>query len=314
MPATKGAGPSDVACACRPHGQPSQGASIVEDLADPAEPFDSGIAQDEPREVAIWLRPEPLSGVEALQATFLRHRYRPHAHPTWVVALMRRGAAAFDLEGHHHLAPPGSVFIVAPELVHTGDPATEAGYSYEVLYLTPELVAAAADESGGREPRLPRHVVVDDPPLARRLRALHACLRRGDSGLEAEERFVVAAAFLCRQLEPAPRDVRGPIRHRAVRRAVELLRERWAEPVTLPELAVHAGLSPSALVRQFHRELGLPPHSFQLNIRVLQARELLRRGRPPAEVALETGFYDQAHLTRVFKRAVGVPPQRFANA
>jgi AraC-like DNA-binding protein len=29
---------------------------------------------------------------------------------------------------------------------------------------------------------------------------------------------------------------------------------------------------------------------------------------------LETGFYDQAHLTRVFKRAVGVPPQRFANA
>jgi hypothetical protein len=151
----------------------------VEDVADPAGPFDRRIAQDEPREVAIWLRPEPLPGVEALQATFLRHRYRPHAHPTWVIALMRRGAAAFDLEGDQHLAPPGSVFIVAPELVHTGDPATEAGYSYEVLYLTPEVVAAAAEEDGGPEPRLPRHVVVDDPPLARRLSALHACLRRG---------------------------------------------------------------------------------------------------------------------------------------
>jgi AraC-like DNA-binding protein len=287
---------------------------IVEDVAGPARAFDPGIADDEPREVAIWLRPEPLPGVEALQATFLRHRYRPHAHPTWVIALMRRGAAAFDLEGHHHLAPPGSVFILAPELVHTGDPAAEAGYSYEVLYLTPEVVAAAADEAGGREPRLPRHVVVDDPPLARRLSSLHACLRRGDSGLEAEERFVIAAALLCRQLEPAPRGVRGPIRHRAVRRAVELLRERWAEQVTLPELAVHSGLSPSALVRQFHRELGLPPHSYQLNIRVLRARELLRRGRSPAEVAVETGFYDQAHLTRVFKRAVGVPPRRFAKA
>jgi AraC-like DNA-binding protein len=286
----------------------------VEDVAGTAEPFDPGVAQGEAREVAIWLRPQLLPGVEALQATFLRHRYRPHAHPTWVVALMRRGAAAFDLEGRDHLAPPGSVFIVAPELVHTGDPATEDGYSYEVLYLTPEVVAAVADEAGGREPRLPRHVVVDHPPLAQRLSALHACLRRGDSGLEAEERFVVAAELLCRQLEPGPGAARGPIQHRAVRRAVELLRERWAEPVTLPELAVHSGLSPSALVRQFHSELGLPPHSFQLNIRVLHARELLRRGTPPAEVAVETGFYDQAHLTRVFKRSVGVTPQRFAKA
>jgi AraC-like DNA-binding protein len=51
-----------------------------------------------------------------------------------------------------------------------------------------------------------------------------------------------------------------------------------------------------------------------LNIRILRARELLRRGLPVAEVALETGFYDQAHLTRVFKRCVGVPPRRFSRA
>jgi AraC-like ligand binding domain len=93
---------------------------------------------------------------------------------------MRRGAAPFDLDGRHQFAPPGSVFIVAPELVHTGDPAIEAGYRYEVLYLTPEVIATVADEAGGRDPRRPRHVVVDDSPLAQRLSALHACLRPVD--------------------------------------------------------------------------------------------------------------------------------------
>jgi AraC-like DNA-binding protein len=60
--------------------------------------------------------------------------------------------------------------------------------------------------------------------------------------------------------------------------------------------------------------MGMPPHSFQLNIRILNAREMLRKGLPPAEVAFTSGFYDQAHLTRVFKRTVGVPPHRFATA
>jgi AraC-like DNA-binding protein len=263
-------------------------------------------------EVARWIRPAFLPGVEVLQATFRRHRYREHAHPTWTVALMRRGAAAFKLEGDRHVAPPGSVFIIAPELVHTGDPATPSGYSYEVLYLDPGVVAGAADALGGREPRLPRRVVIESTTLARRLGVLHACLRRKEPGLEAEEHLASAAEALCHQLERAPGSTSMAVSHPAVRRALELLRERWAEPVTLAELAGHAGLSPSALVRQFRREVGLPPHRFQLNLRILRARDLLRRGIPTAEVAVETGFYDQAHLTRVFKRAVGVPPRGFA--
>lgn len=273
-----------------------------------------GEVREAQSEVSRWFRPEWLPGVEALQATFRRHRYRRHAHPTWTVALMRRGAAAFELEGRSYLAPPGSVFILAPELVHTGDPATVNGYSYEVLYLDPKLVAAAADSLGGREPRLPRRVVIDHPPLARSLSVLHARLRRGADGLEAEELFAAAAEALCRQLKPAPAQAVEPVHHPAVGRAVEFLRERWAEPVTLAELAAYARLSPSTLVRVFRSEVGLPPHGYQLNLRILRAQELLRRGRPAVEVAFETGFYDQAHLTRVFKRAVGVPPHRFAAA
>jgi len=69
-----------------------------------------------------------------------------------------------------------------------------------------------------------------------------------------------------------------------------------------------AGLSPCHLNRVFRRALGLPPHAFQTQLRVVRAGALLRRGWPLAAVAAETGFADQSHLTRRFKTVVGVTP------
>jgi AraC-like DNA-binding protein len=99
-----------------------------------------------------------------------------------------------------------------------------------------------------------------------------------------------------------------------VRRARRFLEERWAAPVSLAELAAHAGLSRFELARTFRAQVGLPPHAFQLDLRIARARALLAAGEPAAAVAATCGFYDQAHLTRVFKRAVGVTPARYARS
>ena len=98
-----------------------------------------------------------------------------------------------------------------------------------------------------------------------------------------------------------------------MRRARRYLEERWAEPVALAELAAVARLSRFELARTFRAQVGLPPHAFQLDLRVARARALLGAGEAPAAVAAACGFYDQAHLGRVFKRAVGVPPARYAS-
>jgi AraC-like DNA-binding protein len=67
-------------------------------------------------------------------------------------------------------------------------------------------------------------------------------------------------------------------------------------------------MSPFALLRAFRAETGLPPHAYLNQLRVRLARRLLDDGLAPAVVAAEAGFADQAHLTRHFKRVVGVPP------
>lgn len=96
---------------------------------------------------ARFIRPAKLPGVEALQATFVRHRYAPHIHDTWTIAHVISGAARFQLEGRWQTAPAGTSFLIAPGAVHTGESASPAGYTYRLLYLEPERLS----ERGERE-------------------------------------------------------------------------------------------------------------------------------------------------------------------
>jgi AraC-like DNA-binding protein len=100
---------------------------------------------------------------------------------------------------------------------------------------------------------------------------------------------------------------------RPVRRAMEYLRARLAESVTLDELAAHAGLDKFHLCRAFRAQIGLPPHQYLTHLRVQRARELLAAGVRASDLAPRVGLYDQSQLTRHFRRIVGTTPARFAS-
>ncbi len=97
-----------------------------------------------------------------------------------------------------------------------------------------------------------------------------------------------------------------------MRLAREYLEDNFAENVPLAALAKVVNLSPFHLARVFGKEVGIPLHAYQAQARVRHARDLLLRGWPVARVAQQTGFADQSHLARHFKRLVGVPPGSYA--
>lgn len=65
------------------------------------------------------------------------------------------------------------------------------------------------------------------------------------------------------------------------------------------------------MIRQFKMEMGITPHQFQIQSRVRNAQKLLEDGKSVTEVAFETGFCDQSHLHRCFKRVVGITPTEY---
>jgi AraC-like DNA-binding protein len=230
------------------------------------------------------------------------------------VAVVEGGAARFSLESTQQRAASGELFVLEPDAVHTGMAAVPEGWAYKVLYIAPELVHEWAERDGSA-PRAARWVVFRDAPLRAALIGVHAALASEPPGLAVDESVLYALAALRPHLRPGPgQRRRDHAEHAAVRRARRHLYERWDRRVMLGDLAAVAGLSRFELVRCFRADTGLTPHAYQLNLRIARARELLARGLAPAAVAAECGFADQPHLTRVFKRAVGVTPGRYAAA
>jgi AraC-like DNA-binding protein len=96
--------------------------------------------------------------------------------------------------------------------------------------------------------------------------------------------------------------------HPAVKRAKDYLQAHYVEEVTLQELASVANMSPFHLARVFRQVVGLPPHAYQIQLRLAHARTLLAQGYEVGYVASFTGFFDQSHFTQQFKRRYLVTP------
>jgi AraC-like DNA-binding protein len=268
-------------------------------------------------ERARYWRHAAVPGVDLLRARFLTHRYSRHAHETFSLGVVEAGAEEFEYGGTLLRAGRGAVALLNPEVVHTGQATGPAGWTYRVVYPAVDVVAAVAAELGWPRgtPSFPEPVVYDERS-ARLLLSAHIAAERGDR-LASSSLLAAALAGLLRAHAQA-----GPCAMpRAARRAPgavaavrDLLSERLTDPPRLEDLALATGMSQFALLRAFRDETGLPPHAYLNQLRVRLARRLLDAGTAPAVVAAEAGFADQAHLTRHFKRIVGVPPGAYQRA
>lgn len=101
---------------------------------------------------------------------------------------------------------------------------------------------------------------------------------------------------------------------RLVARAIDLLAERKSLRSEAEQLACECGVSSGYLSRAFHRATGTGLHNFHVLMVLQKAKALLRGGAPLAEAALDSGFYDQAHLNREFVRTYGFTPKAFKQA
>lgn len=263
--------------------------------------------------VRMW-RVDDLGGVEFLSATLTGFAFGTHAHEEFVVSLTEAGRGKPVYRGASHLTGPGDLIVLNPEEAHTCGTPKEDSWRYWVLYAPADLMHDITAELGVGRPSDPEFGdVIRDRELAALLRRVLGQSRSPRSSVLERESGMSEALMLLvgrhAKRQRSPRSVRPE--HPAVARAREYLEVRARENVSLRTLAEYAGLSPFHLARVFRTSIGMTPHAYQTQIRVRHARSLLRAGRPIDQVATEVGFFDQAHLTRHFKRIVGMPPGRY---
>lgn len=263
--------------------------------------------------IEVW-RPEGVSHLEARRGFGVARPVPRHWHEEYQLCLIQSGGGELIYRGRDLPTPPASLFMVHPGEVHSNRAGGRDGCSYRTLFVGADAMRAAAEGAGlpGPEPPFFPTAVVYDADLIRQYVELHCALERPAAGLERQTLLVGLLARLVERYAErrAPRQRRGAER-RAVGRAREYLAAHYAENVSLEQLARVANLSPYHFSRVFAEQTGMPPHAFQTQLRVARAATLLRAGWPIPQAAAQTGFADQSHLTRHFKRLVGVTPGRY---
>lgn len=231
--------------------------------------------------------------------------------------MIETGRQTFSCRGGKHATPPGGIFVIHPDEPHTGESATPAGFTYRTFYPTVDLMDVAATELVGRRssaPAFPAPVIVD-PELSRQFVALQQALIAPTGTLEGETWLLGALTTLIARHAAPQGTIRPPGRERAaVREARAYIAAHYDEDLSLTTLARLGGLSPFYFARVFRAEVGLPPHAYLESVRIGVAQRLLIQGLPPLAVAQATGFADQSHFTRRFRRVIGVPPGQYARA
>ena len=230
-----------------------------------------------------------------------------HSHEHFVVAVTEVGVCGNVYREGLRFAGSGSLVVIHPGEIHTGFPAGKAAWAYRAAY--PELSLfrelAVMDIPYFPEP------VIHDSALALEFLTAHRLLESSAELLEGQDRLMRVLGQLAaryahfRRESPLP-----PPSVAALRRARDYLESVYDRNVTVAELAKVADLSLFHFLRAFQRQFGLTPHAFLNQLRVGRAREMILRGKPIAQAAVETGFVDQSHLTRWFKRLLGVTPGR----
>jgi AraC-like DNA-binding protein len=263
--------------------------------------------------VTLWRAPD--LGAELLSGHFSDFAYDVHTHDTACFALLTRGAIRIKMRGQEFTARRGDLYAIEADEPHAGWATDDAGWNLRTLYVDTSYLRSVVSED--RTSRLLdlRGPIIRDPALAAMFYSVHRCSQIQGPSIYREEQYI---SFITRLLERHAGNIKVSIRpgqeDRAIRLAKEFIDNSLDERVSLTAIANAAGLPPYRLYRAFEKTTGMTPHAYQRQARVRLAINLIRANRPLGDVAFSTGFADQAHLTRWFRRMMGITPGVYQKA
>ena len=258
---------------------------------------------------AVWrpwqLKQLDLSEGRAITTPSIRHFFQEY-----VLVCMQSGVAHYQ---HRNIIINGQVvdgmlFVVEPGETWTSQAKNATFCS---LCIDPAWLQQTVSEQFQREQRLPHFSdqLFFDQSLSRAVRDLAVRSLAPVSRLQQEEILLhLLAPLLLSHAGDVGAFPRLGWEHPAIERTKAYLQENYVHEVALQELASVANLSPFHLSRSFSLAVGLPPHEYQTKLRLEHAKRLLAHGYEVTYVASETGFFDQSHFARQFKRHYLVTP------
>jgi AraC-like DNA-binding protein len=274
--------------------------------------------QDDPTEpgsdVHVW-RDSALDGAYLVRARYGAHEFERHLHNEMVIAVTEEGAGKCWTRHGSDISAPRTVWVFAPGEYHCGNVWEDRQWNYRGIYVdSAGLLALSGILMDDRHTEMRAAPgLYNDPQLANVLVHAHQGEEQNLPDMQKQARWCAAMGILFgRYGRPKSRlDAVGNEKSKMAR-VRDYIAANFLRNMSIDELLPLCGLSRYHLMRSFAREYGMPPHAYANQLRLLEAKRLIDSGSRPADAAVSAGFYDQSHLTHLFKRAYGITPGAYS--
>ena len=251
-------------------------------------------------------------GIEAYQFKGIMQKFPPHFHEYYVIGYIEKGKRHLICQGEAYTIHPGDLLLFNPYDIHSCEQIDGKVLDYRCLNISPTIMKKLIVEIQGNA-QLPyfQHNVLFQSDIVDILRASHMAILQQEKEFRKEELFL----NLIEKLIQTNADL--PIQSDTVEISPEIevianyLEENYQRTINLEELRALTGWSKYHLLRTFTKQKGISPYSYLETIRINHAKKLLEEGIRPIDVSFLTGFSDQSHFTKFFKRTFGLTPKQY---
>ncbi len=239
--------------------------------------------------------------------------YSRHSHDVFSIGAITAGQSTYLHEKTTQTIATGTVVVMNPGEVHACNPIDDQPWSYLMLYVNAQWLGALQRDGGVNNGGVFRGYPAThsrDPLLFKGLLDLHRRLVDSQLDTLAKQEAAVGFFSLVEQrlggsgLTPRPANPK-------VERAARYIDAHYLQPIRLEDLCAVANLSEAYLIRAFEQHYHMTPHAWLVNRRIQHGQAQLRGGEPIADIAQQSGFADQAHFQRAFKKHLAVTPGQY---
>jgi AraC-like DNA-binding protein len=236
--------------------------------------------------------------------------YSRHSHEVFSIGAITGGQSTYLHEKTCQTISTGTVVLMNPGDVHACNPIDDQPWSYIMLYVDAQWLGRVQQACGVEGFRGLPAISSADPDLFAGLLGLHETLI--DPARESLEKHEAAIAFFT-LMQQRLGGSDAPLKkvNVKVERAAQYINQHFLRAIRLEEICQAANLSEAYLIRAFEQHYHITPHAYLINRRIQHAQAQLREGEPIADIAQQSGFADQAHFQRVFKKHLAATPGQY---
>jgi len=255
-----------------------------------------------------------LNNLELFQGSFTTYQFKPHFHESYTIIFLDHGMGDYSYNNSKHIIATGSILIFNPYEVHTGRSVEDQPWHFRSMYVSQQVMRQVMEtlQLPNTLPVFQNNIVKDELIFKKGQVAFPKLIydlnqKKSEALLVDFLRDLVEGyAFIGVLREP---DSKGFALAKSIR---DYIHAHYMEDISLSHFVQQTGLPSYSLIKTFKSYFQLPPHQYLVNLRIEKAKSLLADNYSSTEVAYRSGFFDQSHFIRHFKKIIGITPKQFS--